>query len=178
MSYSPFLEGPGRKGDFVKLNGNIYKISHVEDFLSPRIGWDGTDWSITAFTALAARGDTTHRNLAITNVAELRLLQVCGVEISSPFLRISMRQPAKMTRWGAGDVPEGEISGFQSPLGSPIRLRNLFSVNEKPLQMRGQNVLVAHTIIPRVMLRGFLYELEAGPTQVSVFFEPPIGGIE
>ena len=179
MSYIPFITGPGRNRDYVKLNGNIYRIVHVEDFLSPPIGWDGTRaWDITTFAALAARGATGFRNLTITDLAELRLLQITGLEINSPYLLCSLRQPAKMTRWGAGDVPEGQLDGFRSPVGAPLRLRNLFSVNEKPVQLRAQNSCVAHSVTPRLLLRGFLYELEAGPKTVDYFFEPPIGGIE
>jgi len=181
LSYVPFLDGPGRINDYVKLNEKIYKINHVEDFLSPFIGFNSTNntWQTTVFNLLAPRGDTAFRDLTITDLAELRLLQITGIEITAPFLAISLRQPAKMTRWGAGDIPEGQVNGLQSPLGAPIRLRNLFSVQEKPVQMRAINLLVSKRVIPRVILRGFLYELVAGPTTAPpVFFEPPIGGIE
>lgn len=91
------------------------------------------------------------------------------------------RQPAKMTRWGAGNVAEGVMDALNSPLGAPMRLRNLYSVNEKPIQLRAISVVQATRIQPMIRLRGFLYELEAlkkGVAPPRVFFEPPIGGIE
>jgi len=180
MSYQPFIHGPGRVGDYVKLNGNIYRIVHVEDFLSPLIGWNSSsnEWNIDVFDSLAGRGDTGFHDVGITDVAEARLLQITGIELNSPYIACSLKQPAKITRWGAGDVPEGQVNGFQSPLGSPLRLRNLFSVQAKPIQLRARNLLVAHEVVPKVTLRGFLYELEAGPKTVKVYYEPPIGGIE
>jgi len=182
LSYSPFLHGPGRVNDIVKFNQKGYKIIHVEDFLSPAMGFNSANntWQTVVFNALAARGDTGFRDLDITNVRESLLLQVTGIEFASPFLLVSLRQPAKMTRWGAGDVPEGQIDGFRSPLSAPIRLRNLFTVQEKPLQMRAQNSLIANPIVPRLYLRGFLYELDSRlVTPVPPYaFEVPIGGIE
>ncbi|MFQ6064229.1 MAG: hypothetical protein ACE5L6_02020 [Candidatus Bathyarchaeia archaeon] len=180
MSYQPFIDGPGRVNDYVKLNGTIYKIIHVEDFFSPRIGFNTTsnEWQITTFNQLAVGGDTGHRNVNITNVTLMRLLQLTGIEIFTSWLDISLRQPSKMTRWGGGDVPEGIITGLRSPVGAPIRLRNLFTVNEKPIQMRAQNVATTIRVRPMVTLRGFLYELEEGPKQVAHYYEPPIGGIE
>lgn len=182
MSYAPFIHGPGRVNDVVKFDQKYYKITHVEDFLSPAIGFNSTNntWQTTIFNALAARGDTGFRDLDITNIQEARLLQVTGIEVTAPFLLVSLRQPAKMTRWGAGDVPEGHLDGFRSPLCAPLRLRNLFTVQQKPLQMRAQNSLRANPIVPRAYLRGFLYELDSSPLKATpaVFFEPPIGGIE
>jgi len=183
LSYQPFIDGPGRRNDYVKLEGkNIYQITHVEEFFSPPIGLNVTVapnfWQVDAEGQLAVRGDTGFLNLAITNITTHRLLQITGIELWTAAMEISLRQPAKMIRWGAGDVAEGTLSAVRSPIAAPIRLRNLFTVNEKPLQMRALSTSRCVRIRPRVSMRGFLYELVEGPKQVAHYYEPPIGGIE
>jgi hypothetical protein len=105
-------------------------------------------------------------------------LQVTGIEINSPWLYCSIKQPSKMTRWGAGNEPEGKISALQSPYGAPVFIRELFTVQNKPVQLRAVNLAHAHNITPILQFRGFLYELEEGPKTVATWYEPPIGGIE
>lgn len=183
MSYQPFIDGPGRQNDFVKLEGkNIYRITHVEEFLTPPIGLNTTVipnvWQALQEGLLAVRGDTGFLTLPITNITTHRLLQITGIELWTGSMVISLRQPAKMIRWGAGDTPEGSIQAIRSPIGAPMRLRNLFTVNEKPLQMRALSTSRCVRIRPRVSMRGFLYELTEGPKDVRVYYEPPIGGIE
>jgi len=180
LSFQPFLDGPGRINDYVKLNGNMYRIAHVEDFISPWIGYNlaNNTWNTTVFNRIAARFDTGYRQVNITNVQLERLLQIIGISIRTGGLRVMARQPAKMTRWGAGDTPEGDLDGFNSPVASPLHLRNLYTVNEKPIQLRGVSELRATRITPMIRLSGFLYELEGWKKPVAVYFEPPIGGIE
>lgn len=180
MSFQPFIDGPGRVNDYVKLPDNIYKILHVEDVLSPRIGYNlaNNTWQTTVFNQIAPRFDTTFRNVDITNVTAHRLLQITGIELFTGMVEISLRQPAKMTRWGAGAVAEGTLTNLRSPLGAPLRLRNLYTVNEKPIQLRAVSLAAAHRVRPMFALRGFLYELEVGPKEVKISFEPPLGGIE
>lgn len=180
MSYQPFIDGPGRVNDYVKLNGTIWKILHVEDVFTPTIGWNAaaTQWDTEHTDRLAVRGDTGFQNVPLTNIAQHRLLQITGIDMRTVGIELRLRQPAKMTRWGAGNVPEGAISVLNSPIGSPIRLRNLFTVNEKPIQMRGLSLMRATRVCPLIYMRGFLYELAEGPKTVRVYYEPPIGGIE
>jgi hypothetical protein len=180
LSYQPFLQGPGRVNDYVKLDGSIYKVTHVDDVFIPRIGWNSVNltWQDSVFNAIAAGGDTSFRDLPFTSVQELRLLQLTGIEISAPWALLSLKQPSKMTRWGAGNEPEGTINAIQSPMGAPLFLRELFSVQNKPVQLRCRNQARAHPLVPMLHFRGFLYELEAYKGAAGVWYEPPIGGIE
>lgn len=180
MSYVPFVNGPGRSGDYVKIGRKFFTVAHAEDFFSPRIGWNAANmsWQNTVFNALAARGDTGFQDLGFSNLAELRLLQLTGIEINSPYLVASLRQPSKITRFGTQTVPEGTLDGFRSPVASPVRIRHLFTIQQKQAQMRMQNFAVAHSVTPRIFFKGFLYELEEGPPSAAVWFEPYLGGIE
>lgn len=180
LSYVPFLNGPGRTNDVVRINNKNFTVIHADDFLSPRIGWNAANnsWQNTVFNLLVAHGDTGFTDLTFSNLAELRLLQLTGIEINSPYLFVSLKQPSKITRLGVSSLPEGQIDGLMSPWGSPVRLRHLFTVQNKPAQMRAQNYAIAHNTRPVIRFRGFLYELKEGPAAAGVFFEPYLGGIE
>lgn len=179
MSYQPFISGPGRVGDVVKLGTGNFKVTHIDDVFVPRIGWNAANntWQDTVFNGLAPHGDTNFVDLVFTNVAELRLFQLTAIEVNNIDAVVSIRQPANIIRWGVGNEGQGQLDGFLSPWGGPARLRELFSIQEKAIQMRVQNRSLFRTIVPRFYFRGYIYELEAAPAG-GVAYVATLGGVE